>query len=72
MFEYPVAIATTLPCEIPPVPPALVNANDDVVAKDALTACKTYDAVVANVTDPERDPVIPCVTVSEPLTVELF
>ena len=70
MFEYPVAIATTFPCEIPP-PPAF-NANDAVVANDALTACKMYDAVVANVTDPERDPVIPCVTISDPLTVVLF
>ena len=67
MFEYPVTIATTLPCEI--LPPPAFNANDAVVANDALTACKMYDAVVAV---PNNDPVneladIFCVTVSDPV-----
>jgi len=65
---------------------ALVAIDDDValaalVANEALTAFKTYDAVVAydelaafraQLEVPNNEPVIPSVTVRDPDTIELF
>jgi hypothetical protein len=41
-------------------------------ATDAVNAYDTVVAFVAQLAVPCNDPVIPCVTVSEPLTVVLF
>jgi hypothetical protein len=58
-----------------------VCANEDVVANDEDTACKTYDAVCAVVTNdavvalfahdavPNNDPVIPPLTLNDPVIV---
>ena len=48
---------------------------EEVVAKDALTAFKTYDAVIAVVADPDKDPVKDCAvtdcnTANDPLIVD--
>lgn len=46
-----------------------VKAKDALKAYEALTACKIYDAVVAV---PNKEPVIPCNTFNEPVTVKLL